>query len=111
MATYPRTLQVYSNPSSGAISKEFATVGLKNVNIETITEATKTQVVGLVGMEQSDPRNGCPYRKSDRNVLVMQSAEMWLCEDSADSLNFARDWCVLVQRQVRAGLIVICQVR
>jgi hypothetical protein len=42
--TYPRTLQVYSNPSPGAIDKEFATVELKDVKIETITEATKAAV-------------------------------------------------------------------
>ena len=38
----------------------------------------------------------CPYRKSDPNVLVMQSAEMRLCEDPANALNFARNWSVLV---------------
>jgi ABC-type transport system substrate-binding protein len=54
---------------------------------------------------------GCPCRKSDPDVLVMQSAEMGLCEDSTDALNFARNRRVLVQRQVRAGLVVICHVR
>jgi hypothetical protein len=37
----------------------------------------------------------CPYRKSDPDVLVMQSAEMGLCEDSTDALNFARNRRVL----------------
>ena len=41
----------------------------------------------------------------------MQSAEMRLYDDAADTLNFARNRCVLVQRQMRAGLVVICHVR
>jgi tryptophanyl-tRNA synthetase len=41
-------------------------------------------------------RDGCPYRKSDPDVLVMQSAEMGLGEDPTDALNFARNRCVLV---------------
>ena len=53
----------------------------------------------------------CPYRKSDPDVLVMQSAEMGLCEDPTDALNFAWNRCVLIQRQMRAGVIVICHVR
>jgi len=53
----------------------------------------------------------CPYRKSDANVLVTQSAEMRFCEDPTDALNFARNRRVLVQRQMRAGAIVICHVR
>ena len=52
----------------------------------------------------------CPYRKSDPNVLVMQSAEMRLCEDPSDDLNFPRHGCVLVQRQMRAALVVMCHV-
>jgi hypothetical protein len=42
---------------------------------------------------------------------MMQSAEMRLCDDPTDALNFAWNRCVLVQRHMRAGLIVICQVR
>jgi hypothetical protein len=53
----------------------------------------------------------CPYRKSNPNVLVMQPAEMWLCEDPSDALHFARNRRVLVQRQMRAGFVVICHVR
>jgi hypothetical protein len=41
----------------------------------------------------------------------MQSAEMGLCEDPTDALNFARRRCVLVWRQMRACLAVICHVR
>ena len=33
----------------------------------------------------------CPYRKSNPNALVVQSAEMRFCEDPTDALNFARD--------------------
>ena len=40
----------------------------------------------------------------------MQSAEMRLCEDPADTLNFARNRRVLVERQMRAGPVVICHV-
>ena len=53
----------------------------------------------------------CPYRKSNPNVLVMQPAEMRLCEDPADTLSLAWNRRVLVQRQMRAGLVVICHVR
>ena len=53
----------------------------------------------------------CPCRKSDPNVLVVQSAEMRLCENPADTLHFARNRRVLVERQMRAGLVVICHVR
>ena len=41
----------------------------------------------------------------------MQSAEMRLCEDPADTLSLAWNRRVLVQRQMRAGLVVICHVR
>ena len=50
--------------------------------------------------------DACPYRNSSPNVLVMPPAEMWLCEDPADTLNLARNWCVLVQRQMHTGLVV-----
>ena len=53
----------------------------------------------------------CPYRKSDADVLVMQSAEMGRCEDPTDALNFARDRCVLIQRQTCTGLVVKCHIR
>src|SRR6266850_1216355 len=53
----------------------------------------------------------CPYRKSIPNVLVMQTTKMRLCEDPTDALNCAPNRRVLVQRQMRAGLVVICQVR
>ena len=41
----------------------------------------------------------------------MQSAEMRFCENPTDALNFARNRRVLVQRQMRAGLVMICHVR
>jgi hypothetical protein len=40
----------------------------------------------------------------------MQTTKMRLCEDPSDALNFARNRRVLVQRQMRAGLVVICHV-
>ena len=53
----------------------------------------------------------CPYRKSDPDVLVVQSAAMRFCENPADTLHFAQNRHVLVERQMRAGLVVICHVR
>jgi len=47
---------------------------------------------------------------SNPNVLVMQTAKMRLCEDPTDVLNFAWNRRVFVQRQMRAGLVVICHV-
>jgi hypothetical protein len=52
---------------------------------------------------------GCPYRKSNPNVLVMQSAEVWLCK-ICPMLNFAES-ARPCPRQMRAGLIVIYHVR
>src|SRR6266404_4427880 len=52
----------------------------------------------------------CPYRKSNPNVLVMQPTDMRLRNNPADALNFARNRGVLVQRQMRTGLVVICHV-
>jgi len=54
---------------------------------------------------------GCPYRKSNPNVLVMQPTDMRLRNNPSDALNFARNRGVLVQRQMRTGLVVICHVR
>src|SRR5260370_37921823 len=52
----------------------------------------------------------CPCRKSNPNVLVMQTTKMRLCEDPTDVLNFPWNRRVFVQRQMRAGLVVICHV-
>src|SRR5260221_6422532 len=52
----------------------------------------------------------CPCRKSNPNVLVMQTTKVRLCEDPTDVLNFAWNRRVFVQRQMRAGLVVICHV-
>lgn len=46
---------------------------------------------------------GCPCRKSNPNVLVMQTTKMRLCEDPTDVLNFAWNRRVFVQRQMCAG--------
>jgi hypothetical protein len=40
---------------------------------------------------------------------VVQSVEMTFCENPSDTLNFARNRCVLVE--IRAGVIVICHVQ
>ena len=52
----------------------------------------------------------CPCRKSNPNVLVIQTTKMRLCEGPTDVLNFAWIRRVFVQRQTRAGLVVICHV-
>src|SRR5260221_10710850 len=52
----------------------------------------------------------CLCRKSNPNVLVMQTTKMRLCEDPTDVLNFAWNRRVFVQRQMRPGLFVICHV-
>ena len=51
-----------------------------------------------VGRHRVRRLDGCPCRKSNPNVLVMQSAEMRLCEDLSDALSCARNRRVLVQR-------------
>jgi hypothetical protein len=50
-----------------------------------------------------DRPTGCPYRKSDPDVLVVQSAEMRLCEDPADTLHFARNRRVVATENLTRG--------
>jgi hypothetical protein len=72
---------------------------------------TEERAHRLVGGGRAAEFAHCPYRKSDPDVLVVQSAEMRLYDDPADALNFARDRCVLVQRQIRPGLVVKWHIR
>jgi hypothetical protein len=39
----------------------------------------------------------CPYRKLDPDVLVMQAAQDWHRQNTADGLFRAGDWTILVQ--------------
>src|SRR5260221_14706220 len=55
-------------------------------------------------------RSSCPCRKSNPNVLVMQTTKIRLCEDPTDVLNFACNRRVFVQRDMRAGLVLISHV-
>ena len=55
--------------------------------------------------------NGCPCRKLNPDILVVQSAQDWLGQNATDRLDGARHWRILVQRQVRASLIVVFCVR
>ena len=72
---------------------------------------TKERAHRLVGGGHAAEFAHCPYRKSDPDVFVVQSAEMRLYDDPADALNFARNRRVLIQRQMRAGFVVIYHVR
>ena len=72
---------------------------------------TEERTHRLVGGGHAAEFAHCPYRKSDPNVLVMQSTKMRFCEYPADTLLFAQNRRVLVERQMRAGLVVICHVR
>jgi len=44
------------------------------------------------------PKATCPYRKSNPDVLMVQSSEVWDSHDAANGLNSTRRWCILVQR-------------
>jgi len=41
---------------------------------------------------------GCPYRKSNPDVLMVQTSEVWGWHDTANGLHSTRRWCILVQR-------------
>ena len=41
---------------------------------------------------------GCPYRKSNPDVLMVQTSEVWGGHDTANGLHSTRRWCILVQR-------------
>ena len=40
----------------------------------------------------------CPYRKSNPDVLMVQTSEVWGGHDTANGLHSTRRWCILVQR-------------
>jgi hypothetical protein len=39
-----------------------------------------------------------PYRKSNPDVLMVQTSEVWGGHDTANGLHSTRRWCILVQR-------------
>ena len=43
-------------------------------------------------------RRPCPYRKSNPDVLMVQTSEVWGGHDTANGLHSTRRWCILVQR-------------
>ena len=52
----------------------------------------------------------CPCRKSDPNILMMQSAENWHHwhrKNAPDGLNGARYWRVLVQSEMCPSAVII----
>jgi hypothetical protein len=48
--------------------------------------------------KQFDPFDPCPYRKSNPDVLMVQTSEVWGWHDTANGLHSTRRWCILVQR-------------
>jgi hypothetical protein len=43
-------------------------------------------------------RQACPFRKSNPDVLMVQTSEVWGGHDTANDLHSTRRWCILVQR-------------
>jgi hypothetical protein len=52
-----------------------------------------------------------PYRKSNPDVLMVQSSQGRLDDDATNCLNRPRNRCILAQRQVAASLIVLSPIR
>jgi hypothetical protein len=57
-------------------------------------KADARNLVGIIGGDKT--RTQCPYRKSNSNVLMVQSAEVRLGNDAANGLNLPRNRCILV---------------
>ena len=58
-------------------------------------------------MVKVDEHTPCPYRKSNPDVLVMESSEQWDGLNAADRLRGAADRCILAEQEVGPDLIVI----
>ena len=58
-------------------------VNLKEFVVKRLDE--KNRAAPSLGWRSNMIYFGCPYRKSDPDVLVVQSAEMRLCEDPVDA--------------------------
>ena len=52
-------------------------------------------------------QKGCPYRKSNPDVMMMESSEQWDGLNAANRLRGAADRCILAERKVGPDLIVI----
>jgi len=64
-------------------------------------ESDDLEVIGvLVENSNSDVLmvNTCAYRKSNPYVLMVQTSEVRVGHDAANSLNGTARWCILVQR-------------
>jgi hypothetical protein len=68
--------------------------------LEAENAALRYQLIVLrqVVSASATPIAWCPYRKSNSNVLMVQSSEVWLGNDAANGLNSPRNRCILVQR-------------
>ena len=55
--------------------------------------------------------HSCAYRELNSDVLMVQTSKNWAGNDASSFGDSACDWRILFQRQVRAYLIVIFQVR
>ena len=62
-------------------------------------------------VDGGEKRGRCPYRKSNPNVLMVQTSEVRGSYDAANCLSSTRRRCILVERQVRTSVIVISLVR
>jgi hypothetical protein len=54
---------------------------------------------------------GCPYRKSNPVILMMEAAQDRAADDIPGPLNAAMDRCILVQGQMSARGVVVTSVR
>jgi hypothetical protein len=59
--------------------------------------ASIADIDALSEFGHSAAANPCPYRKSNPDVLMVQSAEERLGNDAADFLDCPRNWRILVQ--------------
>jgi len=49
----------------------------------------------------------CPYRKSNPNIVMMESAKEWNGLDTTDGLYGAAERCIFIKREMGPDLIVI----
>jgi hypothetical protein len=72
---------------------------------------TNAVTLAETALENQNTENPFPIGNLCSEILAVQSAQNWHPQRTTDSLDGARDWGVLVQRQVRASLVVIFLVR
>jgi hypothetical protein len=54
---------------------------------------------------------GCACRNSNSHVQMMKSAEKWRRQNATNGMYCSRRWRVLVDRKVRASLVIVGRVR